>query len=126
MSKISRVKKSSGESQDIAPLLERILKIGILVVVCAIPLLYFPERVFPFVTSKVYFFQGAIDVLLIAYVWLAALSPSYRPHKKQLLFFVPLVLLLISLTISAIVGVYREKANWIQLFHATFFVSIQR
>jgi O-antigen ligase len=105
MSKISRVKKSSGESQDIAPLLERILKIGILVVVCAIPLLYFPERVFPFVTSKVYFFQGAIDVLLIAYVWLAALSPSYRPHKKQLLFFVPLVLLLISLTISAIVGV---------------------
>jgi len=70
-----------------------------------LPLLYFSGRIASYVTSKQYFFIGTVDVLVVLWTWLLLNDTRYRLTKKNLLLLLPLFLLLVSLTVSALVGV---------------------
>ncbi len=84
---------------------ERILKWGIVALVAILPLLYFPGRIASYVTSKQYFFIGSVEMLVVLWLWLMVSDVRYRLTKRNWLFLIPGGLFLLSLTISAWMGV---------------------
>ncbi len=85
--------------------LEKLLAIGIIGIFALLPLLYFPNRIASYVTSKQYFLIGTVDVLLVAWVWLLLHDTRYRLGKKNLLVLAPSFIFLACLTVSAFAGV---------------------
>ncbi len=85
--------------------LERLVQIVIGGIFAVLPLLYFSGRAASYVTSKEYFFIGAVGLLTVLWGWLLLNDHRYRLTKKNVLFLLPAVMLLASLTVSAIVGV---------------------
>lgn len=85
--------------------LERLVVCITIFIFLVLPILYFPGRAASYVTSKQYFLIGAVDVLAVLWIWLLVRDGRYRLMKKTMLGLLPLALLLVALTISAIVGV---------------------
>ncbi len=85
--------------------LEKTVRWGITAIFTLLPLLYFPGRSASYVTSKEYFFIGIVDILAVLWVWLLLSDRRYRLSAKNFIWLIPLGLFLISLTISAIVGI---------------------
>ncbi len=74
------------------------------------PLVFIPVVIFPFVFSKLIFFQILIGVTFPAYVALAWMEPAYRP-KKHLLYF-SILAYFVALALSAIFGVDPMRSWW--------------
>ncbi|MDB5188992.1 MAG: hypothetical protein JWM92_590 [Candidatus Nomurabacteria bacterium] len=85
--------------------LEKWLGAGIVLVFVVLPLLYFSSWPAAYVTSKQYFLMGAVEVLAVLWVWLLVKDRRYRLTRQNILWLLPLKLFLVSLTVSAIVGV---------------------
>ncbi|GEM_PF-2283247 len=85
--------------------LEYCLQWGVLAVFAVLPLLYFPNWAASYVTSKQYFLMGAVELLTVLWVWLLLKDERYRLTKKNILWLSPLGLFLVSLTVSALVGI---------------------
>ena len=122
-----------GKQRALKSLLEKLLHWGVIGMFAVLPLLYFPGRAASYVTSKEYFFIGAVDVLAALWVWLLLRDARYRLSKKNLLFLTPLFLFLLSLTVSAVVGVdpatsflstVESGTGLLLLYHAALFTCI--
>jgi O-antigen ligase len=85
--------------------LEKWLGAGILLVFAVLPLLYLPSWPASYVTSKQYILMGTVEVLAVLWVWLLLKDERYRLTRKNMFWLAPLALFLVSLTISAIIGV---------------------
>jgi len=72
-------------------ILEKILIYG-LVAVLFTPLLIGESIVFPFVTTKAYYFYIIVDILIVAYLLILNQKPLYPKNNKYLLFFILLTL----------------------------------
>ena len=77
---------------------------GFLATLGILPLVYFGGRVVPFMTSKTYFFMGAVDILVCLWVAVMAFYPEYRISRKVWLVLGPLALYLAIATISGLAG----------------------
>ncbi len=126
-------KKQKHTSVDRKTFLETILIWIVVGVFAVLPLLYFPGRIASYVTSKQYFFIGAVNVAVVLWAWLALGDARYRLTKKNLLWLSPLFLFLSALTISAIVGIdtatsffstVETGTGLILLYHVFFFACI--
>ncbi len=73
-------------------ILEKILVYG-LVAVLFTPLVIGDKLVFPFVTTKAYYFYIIIDILLVVYLMILSQKPLYPQKNKYLLFFIVLILI---------------------------------
>jgi O-antigen ligase len=113
--------------------LEKIILWGIVLIFAVLPLLYFPGRVASYVTSKQYFLIGTVDVLVILWVWLITIDKRYRLTKRNMFFLLPFLLFLVSLTVSAFVGVdtatsffstVESGTGLIVLYHVFLFACI--
>lgn len=71
-------------------ILEKILIYG-LVAVLFTPLVIGDKLVFPFVTTKAYYFYIIIDILAVVYLLLLSQKPFYPKKSKYLLFFIGLL-----------------------------------
>ncbi len=96
----------------------------------AVPLIVIPHRLFPFTTSKSFFFMGLVEAMLVFWVYLLAVNNRYRLSKKQLLVFTVPLLLLVWLSVSAAFSQNPNTAFWssflrgtglIFLYHCFFF-----
>lgn len=99
-----------GKSTSKKSLLEKLLSWGVVGVFLVLPILYFPGRIASYVTSKEYFLIGSVDLLAVIWIGLLLRDRRYRLTRKNFLFLVPLLLFLLSLTVSAIVGVDRATS----------------
>ncbi|MCE9585925.1 O-antigen ligase family protein [Candidatus Uhrbacteria bacterium] len=75
-----------------------------------LPLVFIPVVIFPFVFSKLIFFQVLVGMTFPAYLALAWMEPSYRP-KKHVLYFAILAYF-IALGLSVIFAVDPYRAWW--------------
>lgn len=74
------------------------------------PLVFIPVVIFPFVFSKLIFFQILIGLTFPAYLALAWMEPAYRP-KKHLLYFAILAYF-VALALSTIFSVDPMRSWW--------------
>ncbi len=74
------------------------------------PLVFIPVVIFPFVFSKLIFFQVLIGLTFPAYLALAWMEPAYRP-KKHLLYFA-IIAYFVALALSAIFSVDPMRSWW--------------
>ncbi|MES2224750.1 MAG: O-antigen ligase family protein [Patescibacteria group bacterium] len=99
---MSKKEKHVFEQQSFLECIISWITVGVFAV---LPLLYFSGRAASYVTSKQYFFMGTVELLVILWVWLMVRDNRYWITKASLIWLSPLLLFLISATISGIVGV---------------------
>jgi O-antigen ligase/tetratricopeptide (TPR) repeat protein len=75
-----------------------------------LPLAFFPVVIFPFVFSKLIFFQVLIGLTFPAYVALAWARPEYRPKSAPL--YWALVAYLIAVALSVVFSVDPSRSWW--------------
>lgn len=75
-----------------------------------VPLMFIPVVIFPFVFSKLIYFQVLVGLTFPAYLALAWMEPKYRP-KKHLLYFAILAYF-VALALSVIFAVDPARAWW--------------
>lgn len=75
-----------------------------------VPLMFIPTVIFPFVFSKLIYFQILIGLTFPAYLALAWMEPEYRP-KKHLLYFAVLAYFA-ALTLSVVFAIDPLRAWW--------------
>lgn len=75
-----------------------------------VPLMFIPTVIFPFVFSKLIYFQILIGLTFPAYLALAWMEPDYRP-KKHLLYFAILGYF-VALALSVLLAVDPFRAWW--------------
>ncbi len=75
-----------------------------------VPLVFIPTVIFPFVFSKLVYFQILIGLTFPAYLALAWMEPDYRP-KKHILYFAVLAYFA-ALTLSVVFAIDPLRAWW--------------
>ncbi|MCR4256678.1 MAG: O-antigen ligase family protein, partial [Candidatus Uhrbacteria bacterium] len=75
-----------------------------------VPLIFIPTVIFPFVFSKLIYFQVLIGLTFPAYLALAWMEPEFRP-KKHLLYFAVLAYF-VALTLSVVFAIDPTRAWW--------------
>ncbi|QQR60703.1 O-antigen ligase family protein [Candidatus Uhrbacteria bacterium] len=75
-----------------------------------LPLVFIPVVIFPFVFSKLIFFQVLVGLTFPAYLALVWMEPSYRP-KKHVLFFAILAYF-VAIGLSVVFAVDPYRAWW--------------
>ncbi len=75
-----------------------------------LPLAFFPVVIFPFVFSKLIFFQVLIGLTFPAYVALAWARPEYRPKSAPL--YWAIIAYLIAVSLSVVFAVDPSRAWW--------------
>ncbi len=75
-----------------------------------LPLMFIPVVIFPFVFSKLIFFQVLVGMTFPAYLALAWMEPSYRP-KKHVLYFAILAYF-VAIALSVVFAVDPSRAWW--------------
>ncbi len=95
--------------QDVIKWLKAIVYVGVYGGLL-IPLMFVPVVIFPFVFSKLIFFQILIGLTLPAYIILAWVEPQYRPRWTPL--YCAIVAYYVALLISVIFAVDPLRAWW--------------
>lgn len=75
------------------------------------PLWVFKDLLFPFVTSKAFYFRVLIELALPFYIYLVLSAPALRPNLKQPLNVLALVFLLINI-ITSFTGINISRSLW--------------
>lgn len=94
------------------PFPEKTLSFLALTALFLTPLAFFSGRLFPFITSKTFFFMGFAELCFFLWVYVIATVPEYRLSKKQLQWFLIPGALLVTLTISALMAPNQNMAFW--------------
>ncbi len=109
---------------------ENIVKIGSLLLVFILPLIVSSKLAFPFISIKTFFFYGATELIFVFWIYSVFVDKSYRLSKKQLLFFVPVILYIIWMSIAGVLAVNPSLSFWsplergsglLTLYHALAF-----
>jgi len=104
---------------------EKIVEYGTYLLVFLTPTLYFGGNFFiPYVTSKTFFFYGLVEIIFAGWLYLNFINDKYRLSKKDLLFFLPLIVLTGWLTLSGIFGVRPEMSFWSSLMRGTGLITL--
>lgn len=74
------------------------------------PLIVIRTSFFPFVTPKTIFFRVMVEIILLAYIFLAISNPRYRP--KINLLTVSIGLFLAILVLTSVTGINFERSFW--------------
>lgn len=75
-----------------------------------VPLIFIPSVIFPFVFSKLIYFQVLIGLTFPAYLALAWMEPEYRPKKHALYFAI--LAYFVALTLSVVFAIDPLRAWW--------------
>lgn len=101
-----------------------VLKWGTLLVVGVIPVLCFKTWLFPHVTSKIFFFYGAIEILTVFWVYLVLTDTSYRFSKMQWFSLVPFSAYIGWLTIAGMASFNPHLSIWSTLMRGTGLLTL--
>lgn len=85
-------------------LYEKIVTWGVLLVFMSAPLLYWSNRIAAAVTSKQYFFIGAVEILLFFWIILQLKDKKYRFSLKESFALVPVTAFVVSAGVSSFFG----------------------
>ncbi len=89
----------------------KIIFIGLVFLALLTPLIFFRELLFPFTTSKAFFFRSVVEFALPFYLYLFFANKTLRPSLKNPLNFLVLAFLLVNL-LSAIAGLDFARSFW--------------
>ncbi len=103
---------------------EIILKYGICLLVFFLPLVVFPNYFFYYISSKTFFLYGIVSVLFPLWLYTIYIDKSYRLSRKQLFFFIPLVLYIAWMTISGIFAVNPHLSFWSTFERGTGLITL--
>lgn len=85
---------------------EKLFKLFPIITIFLIPILYYPwHGPISTITSKLYFFIGSVDILVVAWVWLLVSNSRYRLSRKNLLVFLPALVFLGIHTVAGFLGI---------------------
>ncbi len=106
-------------------LLDLVVEYGVYFVVGVTPILYFGgSRYAPYVTSKTFFFYGCMGLVFFIWSYLAIIDKSYRLSKRILLFFLPIFLFVLWMTVTSVLGVDPGLSFWSSLGRATGMLTL--
>lgn len=91
---------------------ENIIKYGILLIVFILPLLVLNNLFFPYISLKTYFFYGATELIFASWLYSLVIDKSYRLEKKQILFFIPLILYILWLSLAGVFAANPALSFW--------------
>ena len=93
---------------------EKLLKNGSCFLIFILPIIYFGNSVFfySYLTSKLFFFYGIVEILFTSWIYTIITDRSYSLSRKTWLYFIPLGVYLIWLTITGILGVNPALSFW--------------
>ncbi len=91
---------------------EKALSFLTLLTIFATPLALFSGRLYPFISSKSFFFMGFAELTFFLWAYLAITDDRYRLSRKQVLVLLLPMLLMVSLTVSAIFAPVPNIAFW--------------
>lgn len=112
---------------------ENIIKFGSLFLVFLLPLLVSSNLAFSFISIKTFFFYGLTELMFVFWIYSLYIDKSYRLNKKQLLFFIPVILYIIWMSMAGILAVNPSLSFWgpiergtglLTLYHALAFSFI--
>jgi O-antigen ligase len=109
---------------NMASIREGVLKYGICVLALLLPLVVFINYFFYYISSKTFFLYGFISVLFPIWLYTIYTDKSYRLSKKQLLFFIPLIIYVFWMTLSGIMAVNPHLAFWSTLERGTGIITL--
>lgn len=96
--------------------------IGLLGLVLAIPFLVTNDLFFPYITGKNLAFRTIVQIIFVAYIFLAALDPAYRPKRSWLL--IALGVFIGSIGLANIFAEDMFKAFWSNYERMEGYVSV--
>ncbi len=103
---------------------ENILKYGTFFLVFMLPIVYFKNLVFPFITSKTFLFYGVVELIFVIWLYTIYVDKSYRLKKKQFLFFIPVVLYISWMTLAGVFAVNLGLSFWSSLERGTGLLTL--
>lgn len=87
----------------------KILRWGIYLTLLT-PLLIFKSLLFPFITSKTFYFRIIVEILFVVYILFLYQYPKYLPRKKTL--SIVLIIFVFILVLTSITGVDFNLSFW--------------
>ena len=105
-------------------ILDKILKYGSCLLVFLLPLLCFRVFIFPYITTKFFFFYSITEILSVVWIYTIILDTSYRLSKRQLLYFTPLIIYVLWMTISGFLGANPNFSFWSSLSRGTGLLTL--
>ncbi len=99
---------------------ERIIEYGTLFLTFFTPVLYFGKILYyPYLASKIFFFYAGVEILFALWLYIIITNSTYRFPKQALLFFIPVELYLLQMTLAGIFGINPELSFWSTLSRGT-------
>jgi O-antigen ligase len=103
---------------------EDLLKYGTLLLFFLTPIVFFGQKVYPHITSKTFFFYGFAGILFFYWLYIIIIDKSYRLSKKQWIFFIPLFLYIIWMTLAGILATNSHLSFWSSLGRGTGLLTL--
>ncbi len=101
-----------------------VLKWGIIGTVFGTQVLCFGNRVFPHITSKTFFFYGAVQLLFALWLYMVSTDRSYRLTKRQWLYLLPFIGYVAWMSIAGVFAVDPGLALWGSLMRGTGLLTL--
>lgn len=104
--------------------MEKLLKYSTYLLVFLTPLLYSNDRIFPYVTSKTFFFYGIVEILTVICIYFMMQNPLYRLNKIQWKFLIPIFLYIGWMTLAGIFAFNPSLSFWSSLSRGTGLLTL--
>jgi O-antigen ligase len=91
---------------------ENIIKYGILSLILILPVLFSSNLAFPYISIKTYLFYGITEFVFVFWLYTLLVDKSYRLDRKQLLFFIPVILYIAWMSIAGILAYNPSLSFW--------------
>lgn len=88
-----------------------------------IPLVIMPQSYFPYIIQKTLLFRILIEIVILAYFFLAVLNKDYRPKKSLIFwFFSAFILVMLATTFTSQSITRSWWGNWERMFGTFFYL----
>jgi len=91
---------------------ENIIKNGVLFLLFVLPLLVISNLAFSFISIKTFFFYGCMELIFVFWLYTITIDKTYFLKKKQILFFIPVILYIIWMSISGVFAADPSLSFW--------------
>ncbi|MCC6323988.1 O-antigen ligase family protein, partial [Candidatus Nomurabacteria bacterium] len=101
-----------------------ILKFGTYILVLLLPVIFWGDLYYPYISTKTFFFYAVVEILFFIWLYTITIDRSYRLNKKTLLCFIPPVAFMAWMTLAGILGANPHYSFWSSIGRGTGLISL--
>ena len=115
---------SSNKNNHLITKINNILVYGSCFLVLILPIFYIGNTFFPFSSSKTFLFYGVVNILVAFWIYALVVNKSYRLGVKTYLYFIPLFLFVIWMSLSGLLAVDPSLSFWSSVSRGTGLLTL--